>query len=357
MLSLFFVLALLVGGIICFAYFLSWYYSSSSNQDATYLTVTEDGWRIAIHRYKPENIEDPVPVILCHGLGSNRFVFDLEEAPSLACYLKDAGYDVWLPELRGSGMSDAPGLFSSRSSHTWGFDDHLKFDLPRIIDFVTQQTGSKKIRWIGHSMGGMLVNAYISVTSDPRISSVITIGAPVDFSQMNNHIFKRLLKLKCVLKLIPINPLPFFGRLLVPVITRTPNFVHGLYYRLNIDPHIARKISSIGCQLISSSKLWLDMGQFLETGRFGPCEGGNYLDRLRECNVPLLVIAGSKDFMATLETVVPAAVARDESFVRKLVVAGKDSGFAENYGHIDLLIGLRSREEIFPIIRQWLEKF
>lgn len=357
MLSIFFVSMLLVAFIICFAYFLNWYYASPSKQDATYMTTTPDGWRLAIHHYEGIGQDGVLPVILCHGLSSNRFIFDMEGASSLACYLRNAGYDVWVPELRGSGMSDAPGLLSSRSCHTWGYEDHLKIDVPHIIDFVTGKTGASEVQWIGHSMGGMLIDSHLATVSDHKIASAITLGSPVDFSKIDDHIFKSFLKFKSILKYIPVNPLPFLGRLLVPFIGKTPNFVHGLYYLPNIDPHVARRISCIGSQLVSSGRLWTDMGYFLETGRFGSSDGQFFLDGLQSCNAPILVIAGTRDYMAPEASVVEAARVRDALCHRELLVAGKISGFEEDYGHIDMLVGLRAQYEIYPVIETWLQRF
>ena len=71
---------------------------------------TTDGWRLAVHHYRPPNEASGTPVILCHGLSANRYVFDLPAGPSLAQFLRDHGRDVWVAELRGSGMSARPGL-------------------------------------------------------------------------------------------------------------------------------------------------------------------------------------------------------------------------------------------------------
>ena len=74
------------------------------------------------------------PVILCHGLDANRYLFDIQGAPSLADFLRRHGRDVWVAELRGSGMSDRPGIKHSDVPYSWGFEDHLRHDVPAIIE-------------------------------------------------------------------------------------------------------------------------------------------------------------------------------------------------------------------------------
>ncbi len=357
MLGSIFVLMFLVVFMLSFAYFLNWFYASTTQQDVTYFTTTQDGWKLAVHRYRPKRSNGSVPVILCHGLSANRFIFDMEQAPSLACYLREQGYDVWLPELRGSGMSDSPGLFSSRSPYSWGYDHHLNFDVPAIIEFVTKESGSEKVKWVGHSMGGMLIYSYLASHNDSRITCVTTLGAPIDFSRMTDNIFAPFLKLAFLLRYVPLNPLPFFGRLLIPVITSSPNFVHGLYYKNNIDPHVARSASCVGTQLLSASGLWIDMANFMKTRQFLTSEGEPILDKIQDCTVPIYVIAGSKDVVAPSEGATGPATNHAPTVVRQLLIAGVDSGFEQEYGHVDLLLGLRAQSEIYPRIHSWLLQF
>ena len=357
MLDFLFVVLIISASLISFAYFLNWYYASPSSQDATHFLVTQDGWKISIHHYRSGTPNGSPPIILCHGLAANRFIFDMQGAPSLACYLKDQGYDVWVPELRGSGMSDAPGLFRSASPYSWGYDDHVDYDVPAIIDFVTRETGVQKVKWVGHSMGGMLIYSYLAKKADPRVSCVATLGSPVQFTRKSRHIFKGLLWLKFALKPVPVNPLPFFGRLLVPVMKGGRNFVNGMYCNSNIDPRVARCASTVGSQLISPSKLWLDFAGFVERSCFQSSDGVPILEKMRNLNIPLLVIAGSADEVAPLEWVIPAGDFRRESGTRRLFVAGPENGLEQGYGHVDMVLGLRVRTEIFPVIHSWLQQF
>ncbi len=70
--------------------------------------LTADGWRIALHRYRPQRPRYREPVLLTHGFIENRRIWDLAEDRSLARDLAGRGFDVWALELRGSGES-APG--------------------------------------------------------------------------------------------------------------------------------------------------------------------------------------------------------------------------------------------------------
>ena len=148
----------------------------------TYYFDTEDGWRLAIHHYPPEkqvrSIDNRAPIILCHGLGYNSNFWVLDEEINFARYLSNRGYDVWVLSLRGSGLSTKPGLsivknimdvrrgelrnMSFRPSQlNWNIDQYINYDIPATLNFVTEKTGKKQVVWIGHSLGGMIMYAYL----------------------------------------------------------------------------------------------------------------------------------------------------------------------------------------------------
>jgi hypothetical protein len=83
---------------------------------ALYKTKAPDGWTIALKRFKkPESSGEKLPVVLCHGFNHNDRLWYLDKEYSLAYYLYERGYDVWLLSLRGSGESTKPGISELRS--------------------------------------------------------------------------------------------------------------------------------------------------------------------------------------------------------------------------------------------------
>jgi len=40
---------------------------------------------------------------------------------------------------------------------------------------------------------------------------------------------------------------------------------------------------------------------------------------------------------------------------RKCLILGKSAGCVEDYGHMDLLMGIRAEEEVFPLMLKWIE--
>ena len=347
---LFLCVAVIING-----YFWGWFYSGSTDQDETSYFRTDDGWRLAIHHYRPQGRStDEIPVVLCHGLGANRYIFDAPGSPSLARFLSKRGRDVWVAELRGSGMSDRPGIFLADVPYSWTFDDHLHYDVPAIISHVINRTSAGTIHWVGHSMGGMLIHAYLSEHKCPAICSAITLGAPTDFSKTTMKAIIILSRMRFALRLMPIPPMPFNGRLVVPIADRVPACLLGLFYPPNIAPDVARRIVALGSELITSWKLWLDFGRFVDTGVLAHENGRPYLKNISQSSVPIFLIAGAKDAMAPPDSVSAACVPGKDSGERLYNVLGKTSGTVEDYGHVDLLVGMRAEQEVFPSILEWL---
>jgi len=67
---------------------------------------TDDEVTLCVERLAPKGTCRGA-VILCHGLSANGYVFDIP-GHSLARYLVDAGYECFIPDLRGARYSGTP---------------------------------------------------------------------------------------------------------------------------------------------------------------------------------------------------------------------------------------------------------
>jgi pimeloyl-ACP methyl ester carboxylesterase len=355
LMTLVFNIALIVLIIVASGYFWQWVYGRPTTQRETYYFDAKDGWRLAIHHYGGAESHG-APVVLCHGLSSNRFFFELPEAPSLAKYLAEQGRDVWVAELRGSGMSDAPGLLKSDVSYAWDFDDHLDKDIEPIINKVLQQTGAPAIHWVGHSMGGMLILAYLAANPDAPVASVVTVGSPVDFSKMNKKAAGPLLENKWLIEWAPFFPVTFFVRFLTPIIHLLPENLLTVIHTPNIEPKTARKAVALASQLVTSNRIWLQFGKFIETEEFARGDGRPYLDKISLCEKPILALAGSMDYMAPQRAVTGLCESSERPPNAVCRVIGKEIGCSEDYGHLDLMVGSKSSTEVYPMIMDWIDR-
>jgi pimeloyl-ACP methyl ester carboxylesterase len=98
------------------------------------------------------------PVILQHGLldSSYTWVSNFEDE-SLGYILADKGFDVWFGNNRGNryGRHHLSKDPDDKSSGFWDFtwDDMASYDVPAMINYVTDLTGYPTVGWVGHSEG------------------------------------------------------------------------------------------------------------------------------------------------------------------------------------------------------------
>lgn len=108
--------------------------------------------------------ERGMPVVLLHGSFSNRRFWYSPKGIGLGPYLARAGFDVWIAEMRGHGLS--PRNENYRDNHV---AQYVRYDLPAIADFIIEQTG-QAVHWIGHSLGGVILAAALgAVISTSRV--------------------------------------------------------------------------------------------------------------------------------------------------------------------------------------------
>ncbi|KAL5260544.1 hypothetical protein ACHWQZ_G010625 [Mnemiopsis leidyi] len=120
--------------------------------------VTDDGYILMIHRVVAKSKGAPV-VFLQHGLldSSATWLLNGKEG-SFAFVLADAGYDVWLGNVRGNTYTKNHTTLSVDSDAFWAFtfDEMAALDLPNMIDYVLNKTGQESVFYFGHSQGSII---------------------------------------------------------------------------------------------------------------------------------------------------------------------------------------------------------
>ncbi|EOY00053.1 Uncharacterized protein TCM_009464 isoform 1 [Theobroma cacao] len=72
-----------------------------------YVSVPNCDWRLALWRYHPPPQAPPRnhPLLLLSGVGTNAIGYDLSPGSSFARYMSGQGFDTWILEVRGAGLS------------------------------------------------------------------------------------------------------------------------------------------------------------------------------------------------------------------------------------------------------------
>ncbi len=333
-----------------YAFLLRRMYAVEHEPDEAYRAPTSDGVELSVVRYRPRGgAQSRAPLLFVHGLGANRFNFDLTRESSLAQYLAEQGYDCWLVDLRGCGDSTVP-----QGRWNWTFDDHALLDMPAALDLVRDQTGSERVHWIGHSMGGMLLYAYLLRGDASRIASGITLAAPVCFPRSEG--VAGIAFLEGLVRRLPQLPVGHVQRLLTPLLGTVGSGLVRMQINVrNMEPAVLQ-----GALYNTAAHLCPGvLAQFLDwlrTGDFRSADGAfSYRDNLHRIETPILVLAGRGD------RIVPAPHARlayermDAQRCRYMEFCA-EAGHCDDYGHADLVFGRRAREEVFPVIADWLRR-
>jgi predicted alpha/beta hydrolase len=317
--------------------------------DEVHFPRTADGWHVALHRHHPRHGGDGLPVIVCGGYACNRHFVDYDERYSLARFLARAGFDAWVLELRGRGLS-YPGAGCVQPS-SWTFDDLVDFDVPTAVRHVAGATG-RDVAWVGHSMGGMVLYAYLGSEAAAPVSAGVTIASPLVFPRAASELLTRIGRVLLSLPFTDVIPQRWVLTGLWSVLGHSAAAAVGMnpdnVDRALIGDALRRFMSDVPRAKLQQLAHWAVDGVFCSTdGRV------DYRAGLRHVTTPLLVVAGSADRLAT-----PAAV---REALQRLVAApaaylefGRAHGHRADYGHVDLILGHAAPEEVFPAVAGWL---
>ncbi|HEY3356231.1 MAG TPA: alpha/beta fold hydrolase [Polyangia bacterium] len=333
--------------------FIGWlaaqYFHVERCPDEVHFARTADGWRIALSRYLPRQPLGAEPVILCHGIGANRRNLDLTEELSLAGYLADHGYDVWLIELRGRGLSTRPRLFSPYR-YDWCFDEYVEQDIPAALALVRRVTAADAVHWVGFSMGGM---AMYPILADPRfaplVRSAVALAAPASFKRQRRYLLGRLIRnarwLRHAFLLRVVAPLAGYWH---------PAPIHIIHNPENLDGRVLRQ-AMVNVVTNFSRNEMLQFSDWIVNDAFRSIDRRrDYRAEMRRIVAPLLFLAGPRDLLAPPDMVKDAFDAVGSSD-KKLVICSRARGFQVNYGHVDLVLGRTAPVEIYPLVRDWLD--
>ncbi|WP_233578814.1 alpha/beta fold hydrolase [Tautonia sociabilis] len=329
---------------------------------------TADGWWLGIRHYRPvEPDPDKLPVVLCHGLGLNGTFWTITH-DHLPSQLVAQGYEVFVVDLRGSGASYRDGgigwvnaalrqtVIPEIGNDEWTMDDQALYDVPAILEYVREQTGEERVNWIGHSLGGMLMFAFLERSDQAhRIANFVAMGSPacIADSPEAEKMLRANRGLRMLMKAIST------GRIARPMaIVRPPGLekIDRFYYSAdNVDPETVARFYGSTLEDPGPGAL-RQMDRYLESGRLVSEDGSiDYYEGLSEIHTPTLFVAGDGDILADLHSkwkTYQALGSADKTFLR----FGRSQGHVADYGHCDLVWSRHAPKEIFPEVIDWLDR-
>jgi poly(3-hydroxyalkanoate) synthetase len=198
--------------------------------------------------------------------------------------------------------------------------DYARYDLPAIAAFVREQSGQIP-HWIGHSLGGITLAAALGgeYLGEPAVASAAFFGTQVSRTYWP----------------LKIPPVEWGGRFILK------RFAQLSGSRLKRGP----EDEPIG--LAIESMRWY--GLF---GRFGD-KDKDWWAGLAEVQVPVLAVTAAGDHQD------PAWACRKlfeqiGSECKQFINLGREQGFSDNFGHVEMLVSKAAQTEVWPLVARWL---
>lgn len=323
-----------------------------------YTVKTNDGFSITLTRYVGTKRPS---ILLIHGMGCNHKIFDFDQNHSLARFLNNDGWDVWLLDLRthdGDGdfwFGKLRGLESNREfiCRYWDFDrTYLQKDVVAGVSFVLNASQYKQIILGGHSYGGYLAYAYAERIGQKNLAGILTTGAsalanPFSFTALEKSLYGiRIGKKAFVNPLgLPFSHMPKYeidrnvGKPKPVLFNTTPLYIQKqIVYFLDDEPAGVWVDMFIGKDPHYASGHWVD-----------PQTLYDYTANLNTISVPILFLAGGQDTQDPSKDI----------FSTFTNVSSKSKVFYSfpSYAHLDLLLGENASVDVFPHITAWLDTF
>ena len=329
---------------------------------------TADGWMLGMRRIRPARPEPgKLPVVLCHGLGLNGTFWTITD-DNLPRQLAARGYEVFIVDMRGSGASHRVGLpgrinqllrqtpIREIGSRDWNVDDEAKYDVPAILDFVRKETGSGRVNWVGHSLGGMLMFPYLELSTEPdRVANFVDMGgvAMVVETPDVNAMCKAnrgLRTLSTILSTGRLGRPMMYGR--IPGLEQIDRFY---YTASNVDARTVDRFYGYTLEDPGAGAL-KQLDPYLVAGRMLSADGRlDYASGLDRVTTPILMVAGEADIMADIPSSIltyNALGSADKTLMR----FGRLDGHEADYGHCDLVWSRNAPREVFPPLIDWLDR-
>jgi len=254
-----------------------------------------------------------MPVILIHGMYSNRSCWLDDSFSGFAIKLLEEGYDPWMLEFRGHGDSPINAQYDKNSIEVYS-----EYDLPSVQKFIDEQTSMPAV-WIGHGSGGVAIATAIAGNS---IDPLQIKGVGLFNVQVSNF------------------PITYY----LPVVRFIKKILQG-FKSISTDSRIGPEAEPKG--MMKEKFRWSSL-----FSRWKSTKGLSYWKGLQSIDIPLIAFAGNKDSYNSVGSCKKLAKALSES--PELVILSKSNGFSKDFRYMDTIKGDDSQKEVWPVLLKWI---
>ena len=268
---------------------------------------------------------DGPPVLLVHGSIENGKIFYSSSGKGLAPYLALCGFDVFVADLRGRGLS-TPAI-GRGSDH--GLSNIISEDIPAFYNKIKEIKGSIPQHWIAHSWGGVVYLAYLAKNPDHvNVASLVLFGSKRRIGIVSPE---RIYLIELLWNLLASLYIKYYG------------YLPAVKINIGADNETARSHEETNIWVYS--KKWTDWYDEFD-----------YSAALKKIKLPpILVLTGKNDKVLGH----PADVQRlldeigDQDYQFKIL--SRKNGNLHDYGHVDILTHADAAKDHFPEVVNWMK--
>lgn len=334
-----------------------------------YQVTTDDGFVLGVQRVpygRIENLGIPrPPVFLQHGLfqGGDTW-FENPPEQSLGFILADAGFDVWVGNVRGTRWSHGHVSLQKGAKELWdwSWDELALSDLPTMLELVHNVTESQ-IYYVGHSQGTIM--AFAAFT-EPRIINMLAGAAllsPIAFLSNITSPFARAavnLHLDQFAKGMGVHQINLRSEFAVEMVDRVcatkevncgdlltsitgPNCCFNssrISYYLKFEPHPSstKNIEHLFQMIRKGTFSKFDYGKLGNWRHYGSSTAPAYDITSIPKDFPVFMAYGGLDAMADLDDVL---------LMLGKVLCNVELVYLENYAHLDFVLSVSAKSDLY----------
>jgi len=271
--------------------------------------LAADGGICSLLRVSLRDNDSGVPLVMLPGLFSNRHFWLSPKGVGLAGFLAQQGYEPWLVERRGIGLSP-------RSPARAGLFEHIVQDLPRVQQLV-QHHNPRPAFWIGHSFGGVMATLAAAETLDPSlVAGLVLFAAQCEVDKGG---------------LTP--PYSWFTRGLSQLLGHFPA------RRLGMGPeNEPPAVMADACRIVTEAQRQRTMAR-----------------RLANLRCPALAFGGGNDRMDPPEGC-ERFLGHMASTDKTWTLLALSQGYSQDYDHPGIVVSKAAQTEVWPQVLRWLQQ-
>ncbi|XP_016461570.2 triacylglycerol lipase 1 isoform X2 [Nicotiana tabacum] len=299
-------------------------------------TETKDGYLLGLQRVSSRSTivrgEMGPPVLLIHGLfmaGDAWFMNSASE--SLGFILAEQGFDVWVGNVRGTRWSHGHVSLSVKNKEfwDWSWEELALYDLAEMIRYVNSITKAK-ILVVGHSQGTIMSLAAFTKPDIVEMVKAAALLCPISYlDHITTNFVLRLVKM------------------------RLDEIILGLgIHQLNFKSYMGTQIMDMMCEGHIHCDIWLSAITVIRKGNFAMYDYGMWRNLMHykqpeppefdisqiPTSLPLWMGYGGNDALADVI---------DVQHTLKKLKPKPDLLYIEEYGHIDFLLSIRAKEDVY----------